>query len=68
MVPNLKQIENTAADALLTPVDIARLLACTPGAVRRNIKLGRFKAVCVAGKWYTKGLELKKMIVSNQIE
>jgi hypothetical protein len=68
MIPQIDQIMNTPDDTLLTPADVARLLGCTPGAVRRNIKIAKYSAVQIAGKWYMTGKGVKASIVfSNPI-
>jgi predicted site-specific integrase-resolvase len=62
MLPDIKGIENTKDDTLLTAIDVARLLGCTAQAVRRNIKTGKIKAVQVAGKWYLPGRLVKELV------
>lgn len=63
MKPDIDQIMNTPDEAIFTPQDCARMLGCSAQAIRRNIKEGKLKAVCIMGKWYMTGKGLKKLVV-----
>lgn len=63
--PALEQIKNLPNDALLTPTEVGRLIGCTGTGVLKKIRRGNIKAVCVAGKWYVTGAEIKSQVKVN---
>lgn len=67
MTPDLKQIQNTPNDALLTPIQVAKLVGLSAQAIRRKIKHGEIPSVNVAGRIYMNGAGLKKMVIFTDI-